>query len=339
MASHLTIAVASRRAFEVLHDSKALERALEGGYTRIDPFYIAAQAQVPVLMRPMEKLLGAFLRTEGPGILLNVDRPAGLIHMTCAHELGHYFMGHEDTADESIYYGDTASRHEQEADWFAYQLLTPRRLIARILKSKGWALESLVDAHIVYQLSLRLGVSYTAMVWSLARQELIKPITRKVLLAIQPAMLKRELLAGMPAEDNIRRDVWLIDERDRETVLEPRLNDILVARLQSHTTSGYLWGLDEARAEGFRIEAVTKSTTPRMESATFGDATHREYRIRNILAEEGDMRRRPLVLSERRPWLPKDAIAVLELGYAPEVIAPGLTLAARQSMLQRLAPT
>ena len=129
---------AAKRAGEVLEDTAAKRRILEEGYTRIDPVAIAERDGIPVMVRPLEKLLGAFLRQEGsPGILVNSLRPIGMVHLTCAHELGHYFLGHGTKTDEDLNYGNSSSPDEQEANEFAYKLLMPRWLVAKAGSGAG----------------------------------------------------------------------------------------------------------------------------------------------------------------------------------------------------------
>jgi Zn-dependent peptidase ImmA (M78 family) len=94
--------VAARRATEVLDEFEAKKR-IEAGYTRIDAEQIASASDVVVMYRKLELLLGGFLREDGiPGIIVNWDRPRGLVHMTCAHELGHFALGHESSSDTTV---------------------------------------------------------------------------------------------------------------------------------------------------------------------------------------------------------------------------------------------
>ncbi|MGB5957186.1 ImmA/IrrE family metallo-endopeptidase [Pseudomonas sp.] len=182
---------AVQRAAEVIDDTAAMERIEQDGYTRIDPFQIAADSGVMVMLRPMQKLLGAFLGDENPGILVNMDRPAGLVHMTCAHELGHFFMGHGSAADEQIYYGSKGALIEQEADQFGYNLLVPRKLIVKIMQRKQWTKAQLFCPDILYQLALRMGVSYEAAAWSLSRHNVMSTDEVRQMLRTTPAMIKR----------------------------------------------------------------------------------------------------------------------------------------------------
>lgn len=293
---------AVQRAAEVIDDTGAMERIEQDGYTRIDPFQIAADSGVMVMLRPMQKLLGAFLGDETPGILVNMDRPAGLVHMTCAHELGHFFMGHGSATDEQIYYGSKGTLVEQEADQFAYNLLVPRNLIVKIMQRKQWTKAQLFHPEILYQLALRMGVSYEAAAWSLSRHNVMSPDQVHQMLRTTPAMIKKSLLGDRLTD--ARKDVWLLDSDDRTSILEPRPDDQLVIRLPSRASSGFLWeadSLDSLATEGFNLEPLTVPSAPATDGVlTFGGPGTMDY----VLTGGRVTSEMPVSvqLSERAPW-------------------------------------
>jgi Zn-dependent peptidase ImmA (M78 family) len=325
------IMTAARRASAIYRDSGAKARVEQLGYTRVDPFLIASMEHVPVLLRPLDKLLGAFIRDDVSGILINSERSAGLIHMTCAHELGHYFMGHGTTGDDSLDYGPQAARQEQEADWFAYQLMTPRALLATVMRRKQWTMQALKVPQNLYQLSLRLGISYAAAAWSLVRHNLMTAEDVKGLLSVQPLAIKKALLAGQAFD--ARKEVWLLDERDQGSILEPRAEDQIVVRLKSHASAGYLWTLDELASEGFQICPVSQQDIATDASEpVFGGQTTADFLLYSISGKEWN----PAVVAmeEARPWAKgTPAGATFETRAMFEGIAPGLTCAAKKQLL------
>lgn len=326
---------AAQRAAEVIDETGAMERIEQDGYTRIDPFQIAADSGVMVMLRPMQKLLGAFLGDETPGILVNVDRPAGLIHMTCAHELGHFLMGHGSAADEKIYYGSKGALIEQEADQFGYNLLVPRKLIVNIMQRKRWKKEGLFRPAVLYQLALRMGVSYEAAAWSLNRHNVMSPDQVQQMLRTTPAMIKKALLGDRLTD--ARKEVWLLDSDDRTSILEPRPDDQLVVRLSSHASSGYLWeadSMDELVAEGFQLEALTVPSKPLADnSLTFGGPDTMDYLLSggraNITTPVS------VHFSERAPWdVSSPAIDTFKSSARFEPLGHGLTPHSRKQLLE-----
>ena len=243
---------ASTKAGEV-HREAGSEARIASGFSRINPLKVAEDAGVAVMSKPLDKLLGAFLRESRAGILLNSERPIGMMHMTCAHELGHYFLGHLTTTDERLDYADTDSVPEQEANQFAYSLMAPRWLVLRGIRAKGWVKADLLRPAIVYQLSLRLGISFTAMAWALARLRFITNTEAGHLSLAKPKALKEEVLpSGVSLPRNA--DVWVLDSRDKNWVIEPRSTDRFLVDLPSHATAGYLWWIGELAGEGFYVE-------------------------------------------------------------------------------------
>lgn len=328
--------ITAKRAAGVFESTGAMERIEQDGYTRIDPFKIAAAEGIPVLLRPMDKLLGAFIRDDTPGILINAQRSAGLIHMTCAHELGHYFMGHASAVDETIEYDGNAELQEQEAEWFGYHLLVPRPLLTIICKRKGWNRQSLVNPHVLYQLALRLGVSYAAAAWSLLRHNLADFETVQGLLKTSPATIKKALLQGPLADST--KDVWLFDDTDRTSVLEPRPDDYMVVRLKSHASAGYLWqadSIEQLESHGFFVSPLIASAMER-DQLSFGADGVMDY----LVAEGRERFDAPLAiqLSEVRPWLGKQDGDESYHSHAHfEPIVEGLSRDAKQALLREAA--
>lgn len=313
----LTIA---RRAEEVLVHYKQRER-LKAGYTRIDPDLIASGANVVVLYRQLEKLLGAFIREENAyGIIINFARPRGMVHMTCAHELGHFFLGHASTADETVEEPEIDSPMERQANLFAYHLLTPRWLVADLMRRKRLPAKQLHDPGVVYQISLRLGISYTAMVWQLTRLGLIGARAAGALAAVTPASLKRRALGGkVPA--NGLSDVWVVDSSDKEHILEPGIGDQFVFELPNHLSGGHVWSVDEAASNGFQLKPFLQesdATPPQVDGTAIvgsGPPTIKyelSFPAETQDSEDGPFTNRLLrhviALEEKRPWGPAEKV-------------------------------
>ncbi|MNL07610.1 hypothetical protein D3C87_1282940 [compost metagenome] len=328
----------ARVAFDVLESSLAMERVEQDGYTRVDPFKIAALEDVSVLLKPLDKLYGAFVRDQRSGILVNSARSAGLIHMTCAHELGHYFMGHDSAVDETLDYTGNADYREQEAETFGYHLLVPRLLLTIICKRKGWNRASLADPSIIYQLSLRLGISYSATAWSLFRHSLIGYADVQELRKTQPASIKKKLLRDRLPDAT--KEVWLLDESDQSSVLEPRADDHLVVRLKSHASAGYLWLADSSEdvvAEGFSLAPLTASVSASDPSTlSFGADRTMDYVLSNGDTESDSPQ--PVQLSESRPWLGKqEGDSSFHSRAHFEDIEEGLTREAKLALMREVA--
>lgn len=311
---------AVRRASEILDEFEAKKRISEG-YTRVDAELIASSSDVVVLYRKFDLLLGGFLRENGaPGIIVNWDRPRGLVHMTCAHELGHFALGHESTSDVTVDVGRNAALVEQQANQFAYALLAPVWLVAATMRQKNWSRSHLRRPAIVYQLSLRLGISYKAMVWSLVRLSHLSIADANQIVNTQPISLKREALDGNSPNES-KKDVWLLNSSDRDRILEPAIGDQFIFELPNHAGSGHLWSIDEVQSEGFTLlpfvrDARQEKATSNKPIVVGGDGSPMRYELiaassAELTAEDNNETRSELVakrhsiaMRESTPWQP-----------------------------------
>lgn len=342
MVSRNRILEISKQAALVLRETNAADRYRHQGYTRIDPFRVADAEDLSVMMRPLQDLLGAFIREpQAAGILVNTQRSPGLIHMTCAHELGHYFLGHQTTTDRNLDYGPDADPKEKEADWFAYQLLMPRHLIAETIRRRGWSEASLRDPAIIYQLSLRLGTSYTATVWTLVRLDVLRVSQREAqgLAKVSLQKLKHQLI-GRDVEETIS-DVWVLDKNDKDLVLEPRPNDQIVVDLPSHASAGLLWSVQDAARAGFALHPLTVAMGGKDHSAiddiVVGGPARQRYVLKHTREENAEARIE-LSFQERHPWkriqIPNDKFAT---AAEFETIELGLNAKTRGRLIEEVS--
>lgn len=344
--------LAAARHASVLLDEFEVKKRISAGYTRVDAELIAGASDVVVLYRKMELLLGGFLREDGaPGIIVNWDRPRGLVHMTCAHELGHFALGHESTSDTTVDVGREAKLVEQTANQFAYALLAPAWLVAATMRQKRWGRNNLRSPAIVYQLSLRLGMSYKATVWSLVRLGHLAASEAVEIADEKPISLKRDALSGK-APNESKKDVWILNASDRDRVLEPAIGDQFVFELPNHAGSGHLWSIDEVQSEGFTLQpfvrdALVEPPAVKRPIVVGGDGQPMRYELTtqfdaalsDAQSEDDEVvqlpnRRHLVAVQEIVPWRPElDASDRFSLGAEFEELKGGFPQSERDRRL------
>ncbi len=226
-----------------------------GARTSFDIIGAVAARNIPLLFRPLDKLWGAFITVndEERGIIVTTKLGLPVQRFTLAHELGHLLLGHQTSLDKTIgFAGRNAptSRPPQEAaaDTFASELLAPKRLLRASAKRHGWTRDKLHQPGNIYQLSLRLGISYQAACWALVTSDVLTRQQADRLQATSVKDLKRAL-APTGSITNSWADVWALTEADSETFLEAGSDDLFAVRVQDHASAGYVWRLVDANAE------------------------------------------------------------------------------------------
>ena len=269
---------------------------------RVNVFKMLINRDIPVIFRPLDKLLGAFVSEPDKGIIVTSRRPLSVQRFTAAHELGHEVLGHETSYDEEeiltrALFGvdDAYDPREIQANAFASHLLTPQWLIAEHMRRQGWNRRSLVDPFVVYQLSLRMGSSYSATIYALEEGKAIDASARERLLAVKPKSIKQFLVKPYEPE-NWYGDVWLVTDLDGGMVLEGSRTDLVVFKLEEHASAGYLWQLGDLIDAGLMIRADGRAANSD-EDAVGGVV------FRTVIAESnGEGANGHVSLRELRPW-------------------------------------
>ncbi len=315
-----------------LHQTLNLRATVEAGGGSVDVFGAIQAIDLPLLLRPLQGLLGAYLSQPTPGVLVTTQRPMAIQRFTAAHELGHFTMKHQPSLDdESILRRmpmpsePAGDFQEVEADAFAVDFMMPRWLIQWHAARQGWTVDDFRRPNRIYQLALRLGASYEATCWTLVRQRLVTATLARELQRTQPRELKVALLEDYRPQD-YRGDVWLLTERDAGTRIDGSRNDLFVLRLKENSGAGYLWDMEQLRASGF---AIVRDSREAIDGDSVGGPV-----IRRVTAAPEDGGRGLLQLDERRPW-ERDPLSRLSLDFdftGPE--EEGLSRAERRRLLE-----
>jgi Zn-dependent peptidase ImmA (M78 family) len=296
-----------------LHQQVSSQKLVEQRGGGIDVFGAILQLSVPLLFRPLDKLLGAFVPRPAAGIIVTTQRNLAVQRFTASHELGHFVLGHSGSLDDDSILNRSpfgAARYsdiEAAADAFAASFLMPKWLFEIHAVRQEWNAASFLDSANVYQLSLRVGASYEATSRALTRYNVITAGELEKHLATSPKKIKQSLL-GNHQMDNWYPDVWLLTERDQGTLIQGGPNDIFLVCLKEDSGAGYLWNIDELKDAGF-IVVSDKRQVPD-ESEEIGGAVDRVLVAASQFEAAGK-----LDLKQTRPWENASHSAHFTLAY------------------------
>jgi Zn-dependent peptidase ImmA (M78 family)/predicted secreted protein len=307
-----------------LHNDLAIrdriERANGTLNGQVDVFGVMARLNLPLIFRPLDGLLGAFMSEPAPGVLVTTKRPLSVQRFTAAHELGHFYLKHRPSLDDDSILrrspfsaSKDANLQEVEADAFAASFLLPQWLALFHCKRHGWTKQDLPDPRTVYQLSLRAGTSYAATCWTLARYNMIRRLDAQQLADIEPKKIKRAILGDVePAA--YYGDVWELGEADKGEVLHGGPDDLFVVRLKENAGAGYLWRLEGLNSDSFTVREDVREQT---DAETAGGPVVRRIVAQSVRQQQGSVR-----MTEARPWQPGSVVNDYTLDvdlYGPEV--------------------
>ena len=149
----------------------------------------------------------------------------------------------------------------------------------------------------VYQLSLRLGTSYSATCHALSAARCHYQIDVQYrCLSIQPKAIKQRLAAPYQPK-SWYGDVWLITERDDGIVLEGSRSDLVVLKFMEHSGSGYVWQLGDLADAGLAVVQDSRVADP--DEQLIGGVV-----FRTVITESQNGASGHVCLREVRPWQP-----------------------------------
>jgi len=333
MADLRTAILSAVSAAARLHQYAGSEQLADRGEGRVDVFQMFVEREIALLFRPLNPLLGAFVNDPGLGVMVTTQRPLAVQRFTAAHELGHAVLGHQPSFDDEAMLSRTPftdrpsyDLQEVQADAFASELLAPRWLVAKHVLRQGLKAPSLARPEVVYQLSLRMGLSYLAMCYALRRHKAIRDDICDALTKVPPREIKRELADGVEPE-TWHGDVWVVTEHDEGLLVEGSRSDLVVLRLAEHSGSGYVWRFDELAAAGMNILEDRR--------LALGDGEQIGGIVaRRVTAQPAPEARGFAQLAEVRPWRASEPLNTMHLRLdLSGPVGPGLLAVQRRRLL------
>lgn len=103
MANDRDIILDATLEAERLHKTLKTKSRLQELSGQIDIFSSIVDQEVALIFKPLDGLLGAYLRSPSSGIILTTERPLAIQRLTAAHESGYSHLKHlASLDDESI---------------------------------------------------------------------------------------------------------------------------------------------------------------------------------------------------------------------------------------------
>jgi Zn-dependent peptidase ImmA (M78 family) len=318
-----------------IHADSVHDQTIGASVSAVDVFKFIDNRQIDLMFRKLGGLLGAYLRFQRPGILVTTERSLAIQRFTAAHELGHAVLKHSAGVDDDSILARTpfGGKHydprEVAADTFAAMFLMPEFLINAIAERQKWDYQAIRQPEVIYQMSLRLGVSYEALTRTLVKHGVLQKAESSSLLSVPVKRLKQSLLGTAVVPDDWRCNVWSLTEKDEHTAITAEPNDFFVVRLREMSGAGYLWNINQVIQAGFQVVADQRELYP-------GDAIGGD--VERVLTTQATRSRPGLfAVEQNRPWDPDDVAAefdirleikTTELGLLPDSVSRRRALAA-----------
>lgn len=285
-----------------IQDELEMRHHVEAQASSIDVFGTIVRQKIPLLFKPLDGLLGAYLPSPMPGIIVTTRRQLSVQRFTGAHELGHARMKHQVSLDDDSMLARAESPSavydplETAANAFATDFLLPQWFLISQAARHKWTRKDLVNPAVVYQLSLRAGASFQATSLALLRHNLINQHGFDALRQTEVKRLKQQLLEGHTLE-NWYPDVWILTETDEGSMIEGDSRDAFVLRLKESSGAGYLWNVEDLKQAGFLLFRDDRLIPDAADD--IGGAVERV-----VSARPGENHVGRITLEQDRPWQP-----------------------------------